>query len=314
MTRLIQLLSDETALPIRDVERIIRTAPRRYKVFTIPKRNGGRREIAQPAREVKLLQRVLLATYLVKCRVHASAYAYVKGRSIGDNATLHLNDSPILKMDFRDFFPSIKASDWASYCARNGVFSDVEDIENSANLLFRRAKGERTLKLSIGAPSSPMLSNILLFDLDTEVSLEADKRGITYSRYADDLTFSGQRIGMLNDMVGVVKDVARRLREPRLTVNDDKTVFATKAGRRKVTGLVLTNENRVSLGRDWKRKVSAQLHHASQGTLNQSQMQHLAGNLSYANSVEPEFLRRMETKYGNSVVDPIRRMVVRRRL
>ena len=163
--------------------KIIRTAPSRYKTFQIPKRSGGMREIAQPAREVKLLQRALAGRILANLPIHSAAKAYRQGLSIRDNAKPHSGDSPILKMDFKEFFPSIRSADWEHYCVRNALLKQ-EDISYTSQILFRRVTGEHLLKLSIGAPSSPSLSNILLFDFDGLVADEAAKRGIVYTRYA----------------------------------------------------------------------------------------------------------------------------------
>lgn len=248
MSVLLSMLSAETGLVEGDLLKIIRTAPRRYKTFQIPKRSGGMREIAQPAREVKLLQRAIVGRVLANLPIHNAARAYRQGLSIRDNASPHSGNSPILKMDFKDFFPSIRSADWEQYCARNAVLG-AEDIRYTSQILFRRVKGEHLLKLSIGAPSSPSLSNILLFDFDGLVAGEAAKRGIFYTRYADDMTFSGQRIGMLKDMVKVVEHSARHIERPKLVVNIEKTTFVSASMRRTVTGVVLANDGTLSLGR-----------------------------------------------------------------
>lgn len=241
MSDLIRLLSAETGLSNSDLIRIIRTAPRRYKVFYIPKRTGGMREIAQPARELKVLQRVLVGRLLGALPVHDAARAYRTGMSIRDNAAPHAGSGPILKMDFRDFFPSIRSTDWQRYCRDHDILSE-EDREITSLIFFRRNKGEKIFRLSIGAPSSPVLSNVLMYDFDTQVSAEAERRGIAYTRYADDLTFSGQRAGMLKDMVGEVEKAARKVKYPRLQVHGEKTTYITASRRRTVTGVTLAKE------------------------------------------------------------------------
>jgi RNA-directed DNA polymerase len=305
MTDVLATLSLATGLAEADLMRIVQTAPKRYKTFEIPKRNGEMREIAQPARELKLLQRILVDTVLKDLPVHDAARAYRAGMSIKDNANDHAGSGPILKMDFQNFFPSIRSIDWISYCASNGIL-DNKNCLISCNLLFRRARGERLLKLSIGAPSSPILSNILLFDFDNIVSEEAKKRGITYTRYADDLTFSGQRIGMLKDMLQVVSAAARTIRRPRLRVNAAKTHFITAATRRVVTGLVLSNDGAVSLGHSRKRLISAKVHHALKGKLTGQDLISLAGELAFANMAEPQFLEKLRKKYGGEIIDQIK--------
>ena len=300
------MLSAETGLFEGDLLKIIRTAPRRYKTFQIPKRSGGMREIAQPAREVKLLQRAIVRRVLASLPIHDAAKAYRQGLSIRDNAKMHSGDSPILKMDFKDFFPSIRSADWEQYCTRNAVLV-AEDISYTSQILFRRVAGEHLLKLSIGAPSSPSLSNILLFEFDRSVAGEAAKRGILYTRYADDMTFSGQRIGMLKDMVKVVEHSARYIENPNLVVNNKKTTFITASMRRTVTGVVLANNGTLSLGRDKKRLISSKVHHASLGRLNTQEMMDLAGQLSFTNVIEPQFLLKLRIWYGDEKISLIQR-------
>ena len=116
MSRLLAILTLETGLTGHDLSRIIASAPRRYKEFKMPKRQGGFRHMAQPAREVKALQRALVKHYLEKLPIHSSAMAYERGTSIRLNAERHAKvNGPILKLDFRDFFPSIRPSDWIAY-------------------------------------------------------------------------------------------------------------------------------------------------------------------------------------------------------
>lgn len=295
-----------TGIDAADFERIVETAPRRYKVFEIPKRNGGMREIAQPARELKFIQRMLIDVLLKDLPVHGSSMAYRSGVSIKDNAEIHAGNGPILKLDFQDFFPSIRSSDWLDYCRRNNVL-DSQNASVTSRLLFRKAKGERLLKLSIGAPSSPLLSNILMFDFDRLVAAEAEKRGIRYTRYADDLTFSGQRIGMLKDMLDVVPAAARAIRRPRLRLNREKTKFITASSRRIVTGITLSNDGATGLGHDRKRLIRAKVHHAIQGKLEGEALKILAGELAFANVAEPEFISRLRLKYGSCAIEQIQK-------
>lgn len=306
---ILSLLSDETGLSDEDLARIVRTAPKRYKSYEIPKRSGGMREIAQPARELKMVQRILIRALLADLPVHPAARAYRSSMSIRGNALEHAGPGPILKMDFEDFFPSIRASDWIAYCRDRGLL-DQKNTNISAQLLFRRKKGEHLLKLSIGAPSSPVLSNILLYAFDEIVTNEAAKRGIKYTRYADDMTFSGQRIGMLKDMLQIVPSAAREMRRPRLRVNGDKTTFVTARNRRTVTGVTLSNDGNVGIGHDRKRLISAKVHRVKLGGMPAEQLAELAGELSFVNVVEPSFLERLRKKYGVDVIEKIQKSAV----
>ncbi len=305
MSKLIRILSNTSGLGENDVRSIIKTAPVRYKTYPIPKRNGGTRIISQPAREVKFLQRIFVEEILSNLPVHHSAMAYREGKSIRDNAAVHAGTGAIFKFDFENFFPSIVANDWRSYCAKHGIFEDDEDIHLSSLLLFNRTKFGSVLRLAIGAPSSPLLSNVLMFEFNSRIAEAVAKDKVIYSRYADDLTFSAARAGNLAGIERTLRKIIRETVSPRLRVNENKTVLATTKYRRVVTGLVLSDDGAVSLGRDRKREIRAALHHYTLGRLDRSEIIRLAGLLAFVNAVEPDFLARLSTKFG---VDTIKRI------
>src|SRR6478752_4145703 len=112
MSDLLARLGVAVLLPQHELLRLIRSAPYRYKVYRIPKRAPGQfRTIAQPAREVKALQYWVIKNVLDKFAIHPSATAYRQHVSIAHNAKPHVRGRFLLKMDFRDFFPSLKAAD-----------------------------------------------------------------------------------------------------------------------------------------------------------------------------------------------------------
>jgi hypothetical protein len=306
MGTLIPLLVKEIGLVEADVRRMVNQAPLRYKMYTIPKRSGGQRMISQPAKEVKLLQRIVLTEVLYKLPISDAAMAYRQGISIRDNAAAHVANNVVMKFDFRDFFPSIMARDWHLYCRNSRVFDDYEDVEITSNILFQRMRGSTVLRLAIGAPSSPMLSNILMYEFDSKMSDMAIGNRITYTRYADDLTFSARRVGYLNGVEKALRNVIKEIKFPKLTINEEKTVVATTKYRRVVTGLVLSDKKKVSLGRDRKRAIEAAVHHFKCGKLAPSAQVRLSGMLAFVNSVEPEFLAKLIGKYGMDVVSSIR--------
>ncbi|WP_168189954.1 retron St85 family RNA-directed DNA polymerase [Brevundimonas sp. SGAir0440] len=300
---LIGLLSRMTGLPPSAVRRIILSAPRRYKVYYIDKRSGGKREIAHPARELKLLQRAFLDAVLEDLPVHVSATAYIKGKSLKDNALPHVGAGPILKMDFRDFFPSIRAKDWIAYAREHRVFSNDHDAELSALLLFRRPKGESVLRLSVGAPTSPALSNILMYNFDQAVWASVGERFVTYTRYADDMTFSAARTGFLQGVQTRVSAIIREMSYPKLELNHQKTRFVTEKYHRDVTGLTLSLDNRVTIGQLRKRNIRAGLHQAKLGQLSREELQTLSGHIAFAADIEPEYIGKMKERYGEDLLD-----------
>ena len=282
------------------------SAPDRYKRYTIPKRDGTRRPIAQPAREIKAIQRAFVAAILENLPVHDAAMAYRHGRSIRDNAAAHVDsDGPILKMDLKSFFPSIRMQDWQRYCYDNSLFNDPIEVVLSGHLLFCREPGTRSLRLAVGAPSSPTVSNILMFKFDEAITRAVGADQVVYTRYADDLTFSARRTGYLT---GVQSSVARVIRDqayPKLEINVAKTTYATKKFHRSVTGLTLSNDCNVTLGRDRKRLIRAQVHRAVLGQLSMEETAKLAGMLAFVHAVEPSFLETLSAHYGSHIIAQI---------
>ncbi len=251
---------------------------------------------------MKALQYWVMRNVLNRFDVHPAAIAYREELSIADNARPHTRGRFLLKMDFKNFFPSLKASDFRLFLKKSKANLDAEEIGALCQILFWMQKGTTELCLSIGAPTSPMLSNVLMDDFDRYVSIFCAARSVAYTRYADDLSFSSARSNDLRAVEHAVLNWCRRSRTPALTVNQSKTVRVSKRDSRRVTGLVLTNDGKVSLGRDEKRRIRASMHHFVMGRLETEEILQLRGTLAYEISVEPTFLRRLRKKYGaNSI-------------
>lgn len=279
------------------LQTIIRTAPLRYKIFFIPKRKGGLREVAQPAREVKAIQRWLISRLSPSLPLHESATAYRQGASIKKNAQCHVDSDYMLKMDFRNFFPSIFMDDVVSHLARHcSAEYDSSAMRLVAYVCTWAPRRRGPLRLCIGAPSSPLLSNSVLFEFDELVAQRAAERGAIYTRYADDLTFSTSVLGVLNTFPDMVRELVGQLSYPRLSINEEKTVFASRAGRRVITGVTLTNDRRLSIGRERKRVIRAMYHHMLRGMLDEDGRRELLGLIAFAEDIEPGFRRWLEGK------------------
>lgn len=301
-------LSEESVL------HIIQDAPRRYKVYSIPKKGGGSRVIAQPARELKPIQRSISHLVLERFPIHSSAMAYREGLSIADNAKAHAGSWPILKLDFESFFNSISAAAWRRFLASQ---TSIEINKLDAALLTKAlfwGNGQRSPNcLSIGAPSSPLLSNIIMFNFDTVMHRFADKHGIRYTRYADDITVSARDFGDLHQFEKYLRAYISRNKTPALKVNEEKRAVFSSAEKRLVTGLVLTPDGKVSLGRERKREISALVHRSTLNQLNAEQLGYLHGMLAFALSSERVFVERLRNKYGDDAIASLLRYRVPRR-
>lgn len=286
---LLQMSSDFGMLA-GHLQSIVRTAPLRYKVFYIPKRTGGLREVAQPAREVKAIQRWLMTRLAPLLPLHDAATAYRSGSSIKKNAQRHVGSDYLLKMDFRNFFPSILMTDIIRHLeVHSGQQFDPSAIKLIAYVCTWAPKRQGPLRLCIGAPSSPLLSNSVMFDFDEQLSSVAASDGVIYTRYADDLALSSRTSGMLNSYPGLVAKLAGGLNYPQLELNEKKTVFASRAGRRVITGVTLTADHQISIGRKRKREIRAMYHRLMVGKLSPDKQQELAGLIAFADDIEPGF-------------------------
>lgn len=299
-TRLIASLSRWSGLKVSDVEYIVRSAPRRYKVFSIPKRSGGERVVAQPSRELKALQRLITDRIIFELPVHGAAHGYVKGRGIKSNAAAHAHSNFILKMDFSNFFPSIRPGDLGRHMKRHLAAQLTEEERRQLyNLIFWRPRGERGLRLCIGAPSSPFISNTIMFDLDSKIHEICEAAGIVYTRYADDLTFSCVEKGVLCQLEVRVRSIIDGSKSPRLSVNNQKTVHISRAQRRTVTGINISSVGALSIGRDRKRLIRSMVHKRMLGQLSFEENRKLNGLLAFANDIEPEFVLKMKMRARN---------------
>jgi RNA-directed DNA polymerase len=291
ITRLISILSEHSGLSVADVSGIVSSAPRRYKVFEIPKRNNrGVRVIAQPSRELKVIQRIVLSTVLRDMPVHMCVHGYVHGRSIKSNAAVHTDGRYLLKLDLENFFPSLVPRDLRAHIANHcPARFGLDEIMQLCRILFWQPKGEPALRLSVGAPSSPFLSNTLMFDVDRSIWELCVSLNVSYSRYADDMTFSTGARNVLSAVHAGVRDILAQARYPRVVLNGQKVVNSSKKHLRAVTGVVISNEAKLSLGRDRKRLIRAMAHRSSLGLLGPDEEARLDGLISFAHDIEPVF-------------------------
>jgi RNA-directed DNA polymerase len=304
---LLRELVEEIGLSASEIQRIIVTAPARYKVYDIPKRDGiGSRTIAQPSRELKAIQHYVLHKKLIKYPVHPNSMAYALNRNIRQNAHKHAQSRAILKLDFEQFFPSIKVTDWERF-AKRALNTEIQqdDVRLYSQIMFwgQKKRSYTPRCLSIGAPTSPALSNILLYDLDVALSAAADHYGVVYTRYADDITISGPTVDVLIAFEKITRRTVKALKHPKLTFNEEKRGIFRKGQRRLVTGLVITPVGGISVGRQRKRLISSMLHRSSKELLDQIERSRLKGLLGFCVANEPNFLGRMRQKYGDQVID-----------
>lgn len=309
---LIDNLANQLGWSTQQVRDYLTLAPNKYKVYTIPKRTFGHRVIAHPAKDLKEIQRAFLVHYADKLPVHEAAKAYKKRTSIRHNAQAHQHNSYLLKIDLESFFNSIKANDaffdyLYSFDTIKKTFNE-EDRIWLKKLLFwcpskrAGAKVDAPHVLSVGAPTSPHISNFYLYKFDQELAQFCDEQRIVYTRYADDLTFSTQIKGALIGFVPQVEGMLRKHFDAAMRVNRMKTALSSKGHNRHVTGVTISNEGKLSIGREKKRYLFHLVHQFTLNQLNQKQIEKLRGLVAFAYYLDPSMHRRLCAKYSPEVI------------
>ena len=220
-----------------------------YRKFSIPKRRGGTREISSPYPSLLECQRWIKENILDRDFVHYSAQAYTKSKSILSNASKHLDNHALLKIDVKDFFPSIKINWVVSYFHSLGYAKNVSFALASLCCL----NGE----LPQGAATSPSLSNILCRSLDKRLYRLAKAYELTYTRYADDIAISGRYIPNK-----LITDIRHILHDYGFILNDKKTNLIIGNKQKIVTGIAVHGD-KLALPRKYKRRLKQEIHFIS---------------------------------------------------
>ncbi len=303
---LIARMALETGLSQDTIVRLVRRASHMYKVYTIPKRNGvGIRVIEHPSKQLKVLQRWINVRLLSKLPVHESVFSYKRQVGIAQHAAQHTGSRFLLRIDLKDFFPSIsQVAVVALLAAHRNILAPAlsdADVELVSEIVCR------SRRLTIGAPSSPALSNAILYEFDRDLCSYCNTRDITYTRYEDDLFFSTAIPNILTEMLGLVRDRLRHIPGLSLRVNENKSTFTSRKRKRLVTGVVITPESRLSIGRHQKRKIRSLLFQFSRNELSPQETSHLKGLVSFAMGVEPELINALRRKFGEEILTSLKR-------
>ncbi len=216
---------------------------RRYKTFYIPKKNGKLREISAPNRNLKGVLYYLNIMLGEVYQASPSAMGFVKGRSIVDNAKLHVGQNYVLNLDLSDFFTSISQS---RVCKRLQLapFNFNEDVAKIiSGLCCKKVVNDQKKGYALpqGAPTSPLLTNAVCDFLDKKLRRLSSRHGVKYSRYADDMTFSSMHNVYKEDSV-FMKSLFSFIEEEGFTVNPGKTRLQKRGERQEVTGLTVNDK------------------------------------------------------------------------
>lgn len=255
-----------------------------YNTFYLKTRKKGKkREIDCPSKELKSIQRWLMANYLNEIPVSKHVNGFVKGRGIKRNAQYHLNKEFILCIDIQDFFPSI---------SQGQVYNSLQKHFDNKELCLKIAKlCTYKRKLPQGAPTSPVLSNIVFREIDEEITKFCNSMLIAYSRYADDLVFSSMTKDSLVEAYSFVNDI---LRKNSFAINKKKTKYLSGKGRMSVTGINL-NEGRLTVKKSLKRNLRSSLYNFIVKKDSSVNINSALGYLSFIKDIEPEYYEKTKS-------------------
>lgn len=247
-----------------------------YRRFTIPKRNGSERAIWAPMPRLKAVQRWILRNIAEKLPVHGAVHGFLAGRSTVTNAATHPAPKVVVKMDIRDFFPTVTLPRVKGVFRKAGYREEVatllallctespREIVEHGGKTYYIALGPRCLPQ--GAPTSPALTNTLGLRIDRRLSGLARTLGWRYSRYADDLTFSLPAGHQGPPRVGALLGSVRRIvADEGFSIHPDKTAVSRSGGRQRITGLVVNGPRPPRVPREFKRRLRAAIHNRTRG-------------------------------------------------
>lgn len=271
-----------------------------YHRYGIPKKSGGIRHISAPKKALGEAQEKVLWRILNKVAPSEDAHGFVKKRSVVSNAAPHIGKKVVVNLDLKDFFPTI------TFRRVKGLFRSLGYSEHVATVLgllcteptrakaelggkvYHVALGERFLPQ--GACTSPAITNLLCRKLDKRLAGLAKSAGFSYTRYADDLTFSGDDAGETGRLLRAVRKV---ISGEGFVEHEKKTRVMGRGRRQEVTGIVVNTKP--SLSRDELRSLRALLHNAKRTGLEAQNRDkvpnfeaHLRGRIAYISMVDQE--------------------------
>lgn len=315
-----QHLSYLLCMEHRNLRQLVKSASSYYKYFAIKKRRGGLRRIMSPYNELRDVQTWIKENILDKIELPNCVKAFVKGRNIMENAKMHEGRKYILKVDITNFFESIgvrqvyvafrkmgydrSVAAWlANLCTakiedyKYEQLEDQEEIQKLFNDLYHKSEPF----LVQGAPTSPGLANIICNRMDKRMMGLANKHGFTYSRYADDMTFSADK----KDRLPKVSMIRKIVETEGFHLNEEKIELLHEGNRQIVTGLLVDNHVRVPgrYKKDIKRHIHFCLKYGGREHFHRIApgkafgKEWLAGRIRYIHSVEPETAKKLWAEF-----------------
>lgn len=277
-------LSNVLGIKWEELKKIINESQKLYYDFYISKKRGGKRQISMPNKKLKETQKLIKEKILENIKISDDANGFTRNKSIITNAKVHLNQEKILNIDLKDFFSSIHNN--RVYYIFRKICGYNKDVSYCLMKLVTYKNA-----LPQGAPTSPILSNIVSFMMDIRLKKLSEKMNIRYTRYADDITFSGEK-NVINKKL--LKCVVSIIEDCGFNVNIDKTRFQSKGRRQEVTGLIVNN-NTLNVPKKYIKEIRQEIYYINKygikshrekvGFKNMYYKDHLLGKILFVKSI-----------------------------
>lgn len=241
-----------------------------YSIFTIKKKSGGNRNISAPNGLLKILQYRLLSILEEYYKSPSCTHGFVSKRSIVTNAKIHTDKKWVLNIDIKDFFPSI------NFGRVYGLFShSIIGLPKDCAIVLAQICCFKN-ELPQGSPTSPIVSNMICKKLDRQLKNYTRENNCSYTRYADDITISGNQISPPSNIATlsrkklVLSDtLVETIESNGFALNEDKTRISFKENQQEVTGLIVNKK--VNVNRKFIRNLRAMLHNWNKKGLNNAE-------------------------------------------
>lgn len=218
-----------TSLEKSFLQKHIRLCPMLYMEIPLKKKDGTPRPIRAPKEKLKLIQRAILKNIFSDIKLPPCCYGFSKNKSIIENAKAHSENDYLLNLDIQDFFPSVH------YTKVQQIFVDIEVSSEVADILCGLTTYEH--RLPQGAPTSPFLASFALSNLDYRLMKLAKSNYLTYTRYFDDISFSGNK-----RVIVLEKDIMRIIKEEGYKVKISKRKLFNKGETKEVNGIFIRDK------------------------------------------------------------------------
>ena len=240
-------LEQDLGISAKTLYAVSNNLSKHYRKAKLPKKNGGFRNLSVPDEVLKSIQKRIAEVLLIHMPVSRYAKAYRFGSSTLRNAKHHVGKQVVLKLDILHFFDSIRYS-----TVKDKVFPEEIYAEPLRILLTMLCYHKDALPQ--GAPSSPAITNIILYEFDEQLGQWCREHGIAYTRYCDDMTFSGDF-----EPSEVIRYVRLELKKMGFLLNEQKTRIQRPGQQQTVTGIVVNEK--LSIPADYRRKLRQELYY-----------------------------------------------------